>query len=165
MTANAVPTTTVLARTALYAGLVAGALDIAAAVVLNLQVPARVVFQSVATGWMGSAAYQGGWPTAWLGLASHFGIMLVIAVLYVALVTARPHLRARWIGAGLAWGGLVWVAMTFVVVPLSASTLKTPDAWGAVKGVLTHMIAVGLPMAWIARRMLGLPAKAPPPPA
>jgi hypothetical protein len=38
-----VASTLTLARTALYAGLLAGALDITAAIVTNLQVPARAV--------------------------------------------------------------------------------------------------------------------------
>ena len=88
------PTTVTLARTALYAGLLAGALDIAAAILTNLQVPARVVLQSVAGGWLGAGAYRGGWATAWLGLASHFAIMLIIAAVYVALAwTAARVLR------------------------------------------------------------------------
>ncbi|RZJ01653.1 MAG: hypothetical protein EON90_02460 [Brevundimonas sp.] len=141
--------------TALLAGLVAGALDIAAAVVLNLQVTAQVVFQSVASGWIGADAYRGGWPTAWLGLASHFGIMLGIAGVYVLLAMMQPALRRNWLAAAVGWGVLVWVVMTWVVVPLSASPLPQPDLVGAIKGVLTHVIAVGLPMAAIVRRRLG----------
>ena len=40
-----VPPTRGLARTALYAGLLAGALDIAAAILQNLEHPARVILQ------------------------------------------------------------------------------------------------------------------------
>lgn len=146
-----------LARTALYAGLAAGVLDIIAAVVTNLQYPAQVIFQSVASGWLGAAAYQGGWPAAWLGLASHFGIMLVIAVIYVVLAWRRPRLRHLWIRASFVWGAVVWAVMALVVVPLSASTLPMPDAVGALKAIAIHVVCVGWPMAWIARRMLGAP--------
>jgi uncharacterized membrane protein YagU involved in acid resistance len=148
------------ARATLLAELAAGTLDITAAVVENLEHPARVIFQSVASGWLGRATYEGGWPTAWLGLASHFAIMLVIAAIYMTLASLRPQLRRRWLTAGLVWGGVVWVVMTFVVVPLSASPLPLPDVSKADEGVLTHMVCVGLPMAWIARRVLGAPAAA-----
>ena len=141
--------------TAVLAGLVAGALDITAAVVLNLRVTAQVVFQSVASGWIGAEAYRGGWPTAWLGLASHFGIMLGIAGIYVLLAMMQPSLRRNWPVAAVGWGGLVWVVMTWVVVPLSAAPLPQPDMAGAIKGLLTHVIAVGLPMAAITRWRLG----------
>lgn len=151
-----VASTVTLARTALYAGLLAGALDITAAIVTNLQVPARVVLQSVASGWMGRAAYQGGWPTAGLGLASHFAIMLVIAAIFVAAAVAIPALRRFWIPVGMVFGVAVWLAMTFLVVPMSASPLTPPaDLLTALKPVAVHILAVGLPIAWVARRMLG----------
>ncbi len=145
-----------LARTALYAGLLAGALDITAAILTNPQVPARVVLQSVASGWLGPAAYKGGWPTAWLGLASHFAIMLVIAVIFVAAAAAFPALRRLWIPVGVLFGVAVWLAMAFVVVPMSASPLTPPaDLIAALKPIAVHVVAVGLPIAWVARRMLG----------
>lgn len=150
------PTTLTLARTALYAGLLAGALDIIAAILTNLQVPARVVLQSVAGGLLGPAAYRGGWPTAWLGLASHFAIMLVIAVIFVAAAAAFPALRRFWIPVGVVFGVAVWLAMTFVVVPISASPLTPPaNLMAALKPIVVHIVAVGLPIAWAARRMLG----------
>ncbi len=152
-----VASTVTLARTALYAGLLAGALDITAAIVTNLQVPARVVLQSVAGGWLGPAAYKGGWPTAWLGLASHFAIMLVIAVIFVAAAAAFPALRRVWMPVGVAFGIAVWLAMAFVVVPMSASPLTPPaDLMTALKPIAVHIVAVGLPIAWVTRRMLGL---------
>jgi hypothetical protein len=119
-------------RAILWATLVAGTLDISSAILLNLGVGPRVVLQSVAGGWLGRATYQGGWPTALLGLASHFGIMLVIAAIY----------------------------MTLVVIPLSASTLSPPDTRHVIQGLIVHVLMVGLPMAWIARRMLGAPSAA-----
>jgi uncharacterized membrane protein YagU involved in acid resistance len=151
-----VASTVTLARAALYAGLLAGSLDITAAIVTNLQVPARVVLQSVASGWMGRAAYQGGWPTAGLGLASHFAIMLVIAAIFVAAAAAIPALRRFWIPVGMVFGVAVWLAMTFLVVPMSASPLTPPaDLMTALKPIIIHIVAVGLPIAWVARRMLG----------
>lgn len=146
-------------RATFIAGLVAGALDIAAAVLQNLQVGAQVVFQSVATGWIGAAAYEGGWSTAWLGLISHFGLMFGIAGIYVLLTQLRPDLRRRWLLSGMAWGAVVWVVMTYVVVPLSASTLPLPNLIGATKGLVTHVIAVGLPIAYAVRRVLEPAAK------
>lgn len=154
MTDVATPLT--LARTALYAGLLAGALDIVAAILTNLQVPARVVLQSVAGGLLGPAAYRGGWPTAWLGLAAHFAIMLVIAVIFVAVAAAFPVLRRLWIPVGIGFGVAVWLAMTFIVVPMSASPLTPPaDLMTALTPIAVHIVAVGLPIAWVARRMLG----------
>jgi len=148
------------ARAILLATLAAGALDIGAAILTNPQVPARVVLQSVAGGWLGSATYQGGWSSALLGLGSHFGIMLGIAAIYMALAARLPVLRSRWLAAGVLWGVAVWLVMSQVVVPLSASTLPRPDTFHIVQGLIVHVLMVGLPMAWIARRRLGAPARA-----
>lgn len=142
-------------RTVLLAGLIAGALDITAAILLNPQVSAQVVLQSVAGGWLGRAAYAGGWPTAWLGLASHFGIMLVIAALWTTFAARVGAARRFWPVAGVLWGAVVYAAMTWVVVPLSQATLPPPDAKAIIQGLLVHMVCVGLPMAFIARRGLG----------
>ena len=143
-------------RAVLLATLVAGALDIGAAILTNPQVPARVVLQSVAGGWMGSEAYRGGWPAAWLGLASHFALMLGIAAVFVLAAARAPARRRRWFPAGVAFGLAVWLAMTYVVVPLSASTLPPPDTLAAaLKPIVIHILCVGLPIAWIVRRALG----------
>ncbi len=153
------PTTVTLARAALYAGLLAGALDILAAIGTNLHVPARAVLQSVAGGLLGPATFRGGWPTAWLGLAAHFAIMLVIAVVFVAAAAAVPALRRHWIPVSVVFGVVVWLAMTYVVVPLSASPMTPPaDLRSALTPIAVHIVAVGLPIAWVTRRMLGAPA-------
>ena len=143
-----------LVRATLLATLAAGTLDILAAIVTNLQVSAQVVLQSVAGGWLGSTTYRGGWPTAALGLASHYGIMLGIAAVYVLAAARLPVLRRQWIVSGIVYGVAVWLAMTYVVVPLSASTLSPPDSLMApLKPIVIHILCVGLPIAWIARRV------------
>lgn len=137
---------------ALIAGLIAGALDIAAAILLNPQVTAQVVLQSVAGGWLGREAYAGGWPTAWLGLASHFGVMLVIAAVWAGLAARVEAARRLWPVAGALWGAAVYAVMTWVVVPLSNATLPPPDATAIIQGLVVHVVCVGLPMAFITRR-------------
>ncbi|MBL0968043.1 MAG: hypothetical protein IBJ02_02890 [Brevundimonas sp.] len=148
------------ARATLIAGLAAGALDILAAILLNLRYGPVIVLQSIAGGWMGRAAYNGGWTTALLGLAAHFAIMLVVAAIYMALASRLPWMRRNWEIAGVAWGVLVWAVMNLIVVPLSASPLPIPDLMHIAQGLIVHILMVGLPMAWIARRIQGAPAAA-----
>ena len=45
--------------------------------------------------------------------------------------------------------------MTWVVVPLSQATLPPPDTNAIIQGLLVHIVCVGLPMAFITRRVLG----------
>jgi len=101
-------------------------------------------------------AWRGGWPTAWLGLGLHFAIMMVIAVTFVAATAAIPALRRFWLPVGATYGVAVWLVMDRVVVPLSASPIPgAVDLKSALIAIAVHILAVGLPIAWITRRMLG----------
>ena len=62
----------------------------------------------------------------------------------------------RWWLAGLAYGIVVYVVMTFVVVPLSALAPARPAPLAAhVQGLLVHMACVGLPIP-LAPWLLGI---------
>ena len=87
--------------------------------------------------------------------------MLGIAAVFVLAAARLLALRRLWFPAGVAFGVAVWLAMAFIVVPLSASTLSPPASLtAAMKPIVIHILCVGLPIAWITRRMLGAPAAA-----
>lgn len=144
-------------RTIVIATLVAGTLDITAAILTWLTrgvAPARVL-QSVASGVLGRAAVAGGAPTAALGLFLHFAIMSAIVALFV-LASRRwslltPQALPPAIGCGIVYGIAVYVVMTYVVVPLSASPIRTPALPQFLEGVAVHILCVGIPIALIAR--------------
>ncbi|HET8647044.1 MAG TPA: hypothetical protein VFO85_16225, partial [Vicinamibacteria bacterium] len=83
-------------RAILLGGLVAGTMDITAAILLYARrgVPPLRILQSVASGLLGRAAFTGGVPTAALGLALHFFIATTAAAVYV--LAARRLPLARW---------------------------------------------------------------------
>ena len=72
--------------TILRAGLVAGTMDITAALVVYTHSGAERVrlLQRIASGLLGKASYQGGQSTAWLGLLCHFAIAMSWAAIYFA---------------------------------------------------------------------------------
>jgi uncharacterized membrane protein YagU involved in acid resistance len=78
------------------------------------------VLQSVASGLMGNAAFQGGMGTAALGLALHFLIAFCMALAYVLASRKLPMLTARPLLMGVLYGFVLFAIMNFVVVPLSA---------------------------------------------
>jgi hypothetical protein len=141
----------------LWATLAAGTLDISAAIItwwFRDVAPSRVL-QSVAGGLLGrEATFSGGAKTAALGLFLHFAIMSVIATLFYAASRRLPGLVGRcWWLAGIAYAVVVYVAMTFVVVPLSALAPARPvPAPDIVQGLFVHIVCVGLPIAFITRR-------------
>ena len=135
---------------ALAGGLVAGALDIAYAFAwwgMNGRTPLWVL-QSVASGWLGRAAFTGGVAAGALGLASHFGIAIVAAAIYGAAVSGSTWIRTHWITGGIAFGVLVYLFMNFVVIPLSAAPFGPSLALQPfIQGFISHALLVGLPIA------------------
>lgn len=152
---SSAPHTARALRWALLAGLLAGTLDMLFATgfwSLRGVAPQRIL-QSVAAGLLGRDAFTGGHATAMLGLALHYVIAVAMAVAYVWAARDMPPLRRRpWL-PGAIYGVLLFVFMSFVVVPLSASPRggAMPASW-IVCSVLAHVMLVGWPCAWFARR-------------
>jgi hypothetical protein len=138
----------------LQGGLVAGALDLADAVILYAfrgVSPVRI-FQSIAGGLLGRAAYEGGAATALVGIGLHFFIATTAAAVYVLAGTRIALLVRRPVLAGMIYGLGVFVFMQYLVVPLSAAGGR-PLAWPyVINGILIHAFGVGLPIALAAAR-------------
>jgi hypothetical protein len=132
----------------LWGGLAAGVGDSILALVLY-RVPLVVIYQSVASGLLGKAAYQGGLATAALGCALHFLIATTAAAVYVGASLGLPVLRMRPVVCGLAFGVAVYLFMKYVVLPHSAVARLTPFEPLAMIG---HALFVGLPIALFARQ-------------
>ena len=136
------------------AGIVGASCDIVYAIVYYgwKGVPAERILQTVASGLLGKSAYDGGWPAAALGLALHYGIVIVAAALFFAVARRWAWLRAEPVTAGLAYGVAIYAFMNFVVLPLSAYPypLRFPLLTTAT-GLLAHML-VGLSISLITRR-------------
>lgn len=102
-----------------WGGLIAGTIDIGAASLINWLSPV-VILQAVASGLLGRESFQDGAPAAVLGYALQCAMSVLIAACYALSVHRLAALRARWLGAGLALGVVVFAVMEYVVVPLSA---------------------------------------------
>ncbi len=139
----------------LGAGLLAGVLDIVNAIAfwrLYAGTGTTTILQSVAAGLLGKAAFAGGAGTAALGLFLHLAIMCAMAAIYWLACRRWRWLLAKPVQAGIAYGLLTWIAMNYVIVPLSrASSPPFIAAW-FVDGLLAHLLFVGLLFAFVARR-------------
>lgn len=112
------------------------------------------ILQSIASGVLGRAAYQGGMRTALLGLLLHFFIAFGVVAAYLAATRLVPSLNRRpWI-YGPLYGLVVYAVMNLIVIPLSAAALGSGPTPAVVRanGLLIHMAGVGLPAALIAAR-------------
>jgi uncharacterized membrane protein YagU involved in acid resistance len=137
----------------LLGGTLAGVLDILAAFLMSWpRVPPVRVLQYIASGALGPSAFRGGAATAAVGLALHFVIAFAAAALYVAASRRWRVLTARPVASGSVYGVVVYAMMQLVVLPLSRVTRGTPT-WRSVALMIgIHIVCVGLPIAFAARR-------------
>lgn len=138
-------------RAILAGGLIAGTIDIGVAALINHFSPA-VILHAIASGVLGKASFVDGAPAAWLGLGLQWAMSLLIAAIFVAAAARTAWLRQRWLPAGLAYGVVIYVAMNYVVVPLSAAPFKAPATPTLIVANLLGMLLFGLIVAFFARR-------------
>ncbi|MBW8844970.1 MAG: hypothetical protein JF607_08375 [Burkholderiales bacterium] len=138
--------------TIVVAGLVSGTLDILAAFASYVSQGATVegILKYIASGVLGAAALQGGMAMVALGLLCHFALTTAMAAIFLlAALRLRSLVTHPWLW-GTVYGVLTWVAMVYVVVPLSGvAGWKLPVGWSIVSGLLSHIFYVGVPIAHI----------------
>ena len=134
------------------AGCLAAVLDLLYAFVLAAlrdATPLRVL-QSIASGLLGPAAYDGGIPAALLGLICHVGILIVAAGIFCLGALALRYLREHLLIAGAIFGASTYLFMNFVVLPLSAVPFRLAyPGLVILQGLVSHAVLVGLPIAWV----------------
>jgi hypothetical protein len=135
-------------RTIALAGLCAGALDIADALIffgIRGASPTRIL-QGIAFGLIGQRA-------ALLGLLLHLLIATLWAALYVLASTKLP-LAQRPLMYGTIYGIVIYLAMNYIVLPLSHIGLRPlPPLPALINGVTALIVCVGIPIALIARKV------------
>lgn len=170
----------------LIGGLAAGAFDIIYAFIvygpLSYGISPERVLQSVAAGWIGrEESRAGGINTAALGLATHFFLATIMAAIYVLAAQSVKALTKNALLFGFLYGIILYVAMNYVVVPLSAAganghfaaslaeaTSRLQDSFSEIRGgggndypwmlwgtIFTHTVLVGIPIALSAKRFDG----------
>ncbi len=145
--------------TIVFGGLTAGVLDIADAFVvawLNGGTALRVL-HAIASGLLGRAAYDGGAPTAALGLFLHFFIATSAATAFYLGSLKLPFLLRRPLLWGPVFGLCVWAVMYQIVLPMTFGRPFTmPPLPNLLNQLGIHALGVGLPIAlwasWSARR-------------
>jgi uncharacterized membrane protein YagU involved in acid resistance len=147
-----------VAPTLFLAAAVAGSLDLLYAFAFwgAQGVPPVRILQSIASGWLGREAYSVGAPAVVLGALSHYGIVLVMAWTCYRVARIWPALARRpWL-FGPLYGAALYLAMTYVVVPLSAAGNGQWPAWqwSQLAHLAAHMVLVGTPCAFAAARVL-----------
>ncbi len=147
-------------RALLYGTLAVGILDALDAVVffgLRGVQPIRI-FQSIASGLLGRAAFSGGLAAALLGAALHFFIAFIIVAIFLVASRWLPVLVQKPILSGILYGIGAYLVMQYIVLPLSAAATGRFSWPVFTNGMLIHMFGVGLPASLLAHAAARTPA-------
>ena len=124
--------------------------------ILHLTTAGRV-FQSVASGLLGKASFNGGAATVALGAACHIFIAFSWTTVYFVASRRIASIRefaSSNVGSmitGLVFGAAMWLGMDFIVIPLSAATFTPPSSWQFWLQLVWHIVALGPPIVRILR--------------
>ena len=139
----------------LIATLVCGTLDILLAVILSTiygKGPAAML-RGVASGPFPGASEWGAAGSA-LGLTTHFTLMAIMVIVFMLAARGRPALLDRpWV-SGLVYGLITYVVMNLIVLPVRFGSPLPPPARSILTQLFAHIVLVGWPTAFIARRFL-----------
>jgi hypothetical protein len=144
-----------LSSSIIKAGLIAGTLDILAAITnyyINTGKPPAGVFKFIASGAFGSSAFSGRTEMIVAGILFHYLIAFGFTILFFLVY---PKIK-EWVSSyiiitGITYGLLAWCIMNFVVVPLSKTPTLKHDVIQTVINILFIMFFIGLPIAIITR--------------
>ena len=141
----------------LAAGLIAGTLDAIAAIILNPTIPVAKIFRHIASAFFGpGAAGSDNTETVLWGIAFHYFIATLFSLMLLELYPKFRLLTKNAVLIGIMYGFMVWITMTYAVLPLT-NLPKTPepphfDKIAALKNIVALIIAVGIPIAIVSER-------------
>ena len=116
-------------------------------------IPLISVYQYIASGALGNAAFAGGIATALLGVLFHYLISIVIAGVFILSANRIPLLRRNVILGSLLYGFGVFIVMNMIVTPLSATPpLPTPTMSQLIVMILDHILVFGLLLGILVKR-------------
>ncbi len=138
----------------LWLGVLVGTLDGLAALLLNYNVSPGLIFRFIASAIFGPDAYKGGSEMIVAGVVFHYLIAyLFTTAFYLLYPYAFSILKNKYIVANV-YGGITWLLMNMVVVPLSKIGPHAIKPTDAIMGLLALIICVGLPIAALADKRL-----------
>lgn len=130
---------------ALVAGIAAATLDaISSFLTFGWGMP-----RAIASGLLGASAFKGGAGAWLLGLAAHYTILIVAALLYGFASRRLPFLRVNFIVCGIFYGIAIYLVMNLIVLPLSAVPFPVGPFTAATlrHDMVMQILLVGMPIS------------------
>jgi len=142
-------------NTIFWSGLISGILDALAACIVYYYKQGfnpGDVMKYIASGLYGPAAFVGGNDMIIKGFLLHFLTAFVIAGSYYIIYPKVRMLKNKPFWSGIIFGTLVWIVMSFIIIPSTAVPKSPFTLIDAMIGVSWHMFLVGLPIAVITKK-------------
>jgi hypothetical protein len=143
--------------TIFLSGLIAGTLDILAALIiydLILQKTTSIkILQSIASGIFKKEAYSGGSQMALYGLLLHYLIALTFAWFYFTIYPYFKLLKKNTLLSGILYGIFVWIVMNLLILPTVFPALPEKHLdFPLILSILILIFCIGIPIAFITRK-------------
>jgi uncharacterized membrane protein YagU involved in acid resistance len=143
--------------TLFLSGLIAGTLDILAAVIVYSLIlhktTAIKILQSIASGIFKKDAYTGGSQMTLYGLLFHYFIALVFAWFYFTIYPYFSFIKKNTLLSGILYGIFVWVIMNLVVLPTVFPVLPEKHLdFPLLLSILILIFCIGIPIAFITKK-------------
>ena len=137
------------------AGLLCGTMDITAALTVygGMGLRPMRLLQGISSGLLGPSAFQGGVPTAALGLLCHYVIAFGAATVFYLASRRLRFLTEHAVTAGVIYAVVVYFFMQNVVLPLSRAAHRPFVLRGMLIGIAIHIVCVGLPISLAVRKL------------
>lgn len=142
-------------KTILFAGSLAGTLDIAAAMIRYYTTTGKDplnVLRFIASGVFGNAAFSGGVVMAVYGLFFHFIIAFSWTILFFMVYPRLKLFFKNQYLWGIIYGCFVWTGMNLIVLPLSNVPQLPFSIARAAEAIGTLIVCIGLPISIITHR-------------
>jgi hypothetical protein len=137
------------------AGLITGTLDILCAFVYYFIKTGKnplLILKYIASGVVGSKAYNGGGFTYFLGLTLHFLIAISFSLFFFFIYPLLKKYLRHSIFIAVFYGLFIWVVMNLIVVPVSAISAAPFNLESAVINLLILIGCFGFPLEYMARK-------------
>jgi hypothetical protein len=141
----------------LIATFIAGVLDIALAFInsyFSNGVTPGIVLRYIASAIYGPRAFSQEGSFEMLGLAFHFFITFVFAVLYFYWLGNIRIVRRNWLLSGIIYGTLICIVMNFMVLPLTKISSGPIQLIPLLKSIGMQIIGTGIPITYFFDRYL-----------
>ena len=131
-----------------------GTLDAIAAILISHKTSPAIIFQYIASGWFGQAAFSGGTAMVILGLVFHYLIASFFSIVFfLAYPGFAKVFRNKYLIA-LVFALIIWLVMNLGVLPLTNMPIRNSDVDPLLiaEGLAALFLCLGLPVSLAANR-------------